>query len=59
MRIGALALCTACLAVHAARGQSLTSPPAYMEYRADAIIARAATAEAGLGAVMPWEPMCG
>jgi hypothetical protein len=53
MRIGMLALCAAGLAVHTARGQSLTSPPGYLEYRADAIIARAATAEAGLGAVMP------
>ena len=53
MRIGALATCMACLAVNAARAQSLTSPPGYMEYRADAVIARAATAQAGLGAVIP------
>ncbi|HEY5062590.1 MAG TPA: hypothetical protein VII52_13710 [Gemmatimonadaceae bacterium] len=53
IRVGALAVGMGCLAFRAARAQSLTSPPGYMEYRADAIVARAATAEAGLGAVIP------
>jgi hypothetical protein len=47
-----LAVIIASLTIASARAQA-QSPPAYTEYRADAIVGRGSAAEAGLGAVLP------
>ena len=47
--VGALSACAA-----RAAAQNSSAPGPYMEYRADAIVARGAAVEAGLGAVIPF-----
>jgi hypothetical protein len=55
-RLVALLWGLGCLRLGDAGAQTLASPPDYLEYRADAIVAHNTSLEAGLGAVEPLGP---